>query len=392
MGKKHSWFPTALLSLAAVVITLVAGCGGGEPQDVEVAVTIRDDQMSPDTIQVKQDDAVTLTIDSDISGAFHLHGYDIEREVRPGDVTNFEFTADATGRYRIAFHKAGDEGSSSHGHGAMQAEGGHGSMSHDAIESEIPVRLSVNTSADPTGGVNVFIATENWRWAPEEVNQEHSPGAGHAHIYVDGEKVNRVYGPAYHLSDLSPGWRELRVTLTTNSHNELLVDGETVEEVVMIAVEEPLAEAVQDIEPMEADAPKSLEIMVHPDAVDGYNLQAIPSGFRFTPENLGLEHVAGEGYGRIRVDGEDFARLYSDWFKLPALEPGAHRITVALYTNNHEPYLWEGSPVEATVTVEASMEMSQAGHHGDGESSGGMDMNAAVATEIDLGFLEVHPR
>ena len=382
-----------LMTIAATVLVLLAGCAGGEPQDVEVAVTIRDDRMSPDTIQVKHGDTVTLKVDSDIPGALHLHGYDIEQGVQPGEVADFAFTADATGRYRIAFHKSGNDGASGHDHGEPSGEGGHGPMSHDAIESEVPVGVEISAEVEPGGGVNVFIDTENWRWAPEEVNKDHSPGAGHAHVYVDDEKINRVYGPAYHLTGLSPGTHEVRVTLTANAHNVLLVNGEPVEKTVMVTVEEPQGTSGGNIESAAAEAPMSLEAMVHPDAVDGHNLQALTGGFTFTPEQVGKAHVAREGYGRILIDGEEFARLYSPWFKLPAQEPGAHQVTVALYSNDHRPYTWDGRPVETTVEVEARGEMEQMDHHGAKAGSDPADSSASpVESEIDLGFLEVHPR
>ena len=231
-----SWLSAGLLFLAGIALVFAAACGGGEPEDVEVSVTIRDDRMSPETIQVKHNDSVTLKIDSDIPGAIHLHGYDIEREVVPGEVVDFEFTAEATGRYRIAFHKAGHDGGTGHGHGEPGEDDGHGPMSEHPIESEVPVSVEIGATVEPNGGVNVVIDTENWRWAPDEVDQDHVPGSGHAHIYVDGEKVDRVYGPEYHLTGLSPGSHEVRVTLNANSHNELLVDGELVEDTVTVMV------------------------------------------------------------------------------------------------------------------------------------------------------------
>ena len=237
MRKISSLFSVGLLPLVATTLIIAAACGGGEPEDVEASVTIRDESMSPDTIQVKHNDRVTLKIVSDIPGAFHLHGYDIEREVIPGEVADFEFTADATGRYRIAFHRAGNGGGPGHGHGEPGEDDGHGPIGPDPIESEVPVSVEISAAVEPNGGVNVVIDTENWRWAPDEVDQGHVPGSGHAHIYVDGEKIDRVYGPEYHLTGLSPGTHEVRVTLNANSHNELLVDGELVQDTVTVTIE-----------------------------------------------------------------------------------------------------------------------------------------------------------
>ena len=195
MRKIGTSVAAGLLSLAATALLLAAACGGGEPEDVEISVTIRDDRMSPETVQVTHNDMVTLKIDSDIPGAFHLHGYDIEQKVIPGEVADFEFTADATGRYRIAFHRAGNGGGPGHGHGEPGEDDGHGPIGPDPIESEVPVSVEISAAVEPNGGVNVVIDTENWRWAPDEIDKDHVPGSGHAHIYVNGEKIDRVYGP-----------------------------------------------------------------------------------------------------------------------------------------------------------------------------------------------------
>ncbi len=55
-------------------------------------------------IRVAQGDLVTLRWRADETLVLHLHGYDIEKEVRPGVVTEFVFTAYATGRFPVAVH------------------------------------------------------------------------------------------------------------------------------------------------------------------------------------------------------------------------------------------------------------------------------------------------
>lgn len=84
--------------LAAWIAVLAAACGSADPEEVEIGVSLRDKQLTPDTIRVTQDDTVTLKIDSDAPGSMHLHGYDKEQEVTPGTVADFVFVADATGR------------------------------------------------------------------------------------------------------------------------------------------------------------------------------------------------------------------------------------------------------------------------------------------------------
>ena len=367
--------------LAVVIAVLAAACGGSDPEAVEISVSLQDKQMTPETVRVGQDDTVTLKIESDAPGSLHLHGYDLEREVGPGTVSEFVFVADATGRYRFAFHPG--------------APGGHGGGSHEVMESETPVSIAVIAEQDYAGGVNVRIDTEGWRWAPEEVNLANAPGSGHAHVYVDGVKINRVYGPYYHLEDVEPGMREIRVTLNSNSHNELTYDGQPLEDTTMIAVDGDRGTGDGDHAPLEAEGGMSVEVMSHPDPLGGYNLQVIAAGFEFTPQNAGGEHVAGQGFGYVSINGEFHARLYSPWLKLPRLEPGMHEIVVSLAGNQGHPYQWEGSPVEASIMVHAAAEEQPAGSHDHGETGEGSGTAAetpAAEAEYDVGYLEVHPR
>ena len=61
------------------------------------------------------------------------------------------------------------------------------------------------------------------------VNQPHAANVGHAHLYLNGVKVARLYGTAYHLSDLPDGQHTITVTLNTNDHSDLALDGRLIE-------------------------------------------------------------------------------------------------------------------------------------------------------------------
>jgi heme/copper-type cytochrome/quinol oxidase subunit 2 len=67
-------------------------------------------------IRVKQNDVVKLQWSSDKAISLHLHGYDIEKAVAPGAVTEMTFTARATGRFTVAPHLAAQPGGG-HAHG-----------------------------------------------------------------------------------------------------------------------------------------------------------------------------------------------------------------------------------------------------------------------------------
>jgi hypothetical protein len=63
-------------------------------------------------LRVTQGDDVRLRVTSDTPTVLHLHGYDIEKKVVPGEVTEFQFKARAAGRFSLSIHGHG----SSHHH------------------------------------------------------------------------------------------------------------------------------------------------------------------------------------------------------------------------------------------------------------------------------------
>jgi hypothetical protein len=63
--------------------------------------------LRPDTpaeISVNEDDSVMLRVSSDRPMELHLHGYDVEQEVGPGQKASLRFRADLTGRFEIEDH------------------------------------------------------------------------------------------------------------------------------------------------------------------------------------------------------------------------------------------------------------------------------------------------
>ena len=58
-------------------------------------------------IRVNEGDVVKLQWISDQPLILHLHGYDIEKRVVPGAITEMTFTAYATGRFPINVHARG---------------------------------------------------------------------------------------------------------------------------------------------------------------------------------------------------------------------------------------------------------------------------------------------
>lgn len=93
-----------VFGMTLAILLAAAACGGGGSGELEIRVKVNQGQLNPETVRVKQGDKVTLRIESDQAGDFHLHGYDIQREVLLGQVADLSFVADATGRFKITFH------------------------------------------------------------------------------------------------------------------------------------------------------------------------------------------------------------------------------------------------------------------------------------------------
>lgn len=119
------------------------------------------------------------------------------------------------------------------------------SESHSLIEVDplLVPEISVRAIEDQKGGWNLVVETVNFTFKPEDINRGTVMNEGHAHIFVNGEKLGRLYGHYYHLSDFPPGEYEIAVSLTSNEHSVFAVGGEAiVARTIISQAAEPAAE------------------------------------------------------------------------------------------------------------------------------------------------------
>jgi hypothetical protein len=230
-------------------------------------------------------------------------------------------------------------------HGA--ADSGH---EHDAMVATSDMSVEVTADVDPIDGINVHIRPTGFEFAPERVNQADVDGEGHAHIYVDGVKVSRVYGERFHLTGVAPGEREIRVTLNANSHGEYAVGGQVVEAVTRISVPQ-MPPAPKDVGQVEAPEGMSVAISLEPDPLGGANLTVMPQGFTLAPAKVNEPNVAGEGHPHVYVNGVRLGRVYSPYLHLGKLAPGMNEVRVTLNANMHQEYAHNGETIEAVGTI-----------------------------------------
>ena len=110
--------------------------------------------------------------------------------------------------------------------------GHHPSMNHDYVDisndSIIPKIKNIKLFKDSMSGWNLHICTENFQFTPSKVGSKHTSSKGHAHLMINGNKFARVYSNWFHIPELGYKINELEVTLNTNSHAIMSINGKPI--------------------------------------------------------------------------------------------------------------------------------------------------------------------
>jgi FtsP/CotA-like multicopper oxidase with cupredoxin domain len=118
------------LSALLIGLGLVAGCGSGSSTTRSTSsssssstTTLSSSAVSGNTIAVTVvggevqggaqrhavhlGDPVTIQVTSDVAEEIHVHGYDIKREIAPGETVQVTFTADIPGIFEVELEQSG---------------------------------------------------------------------------------------------------------------------------------------------------------------------------------------------------------------------------------------------------------------------------------------------
>ena len=188
---------------------LLAACGSDtEPQtrifDLDIAGGSIDGEHR--TLRVEHNDEVVLRITSDSESSFHLHGYNLEAPLMPGETATVSFTAHATGKFDFEMHNA---------------SGGHVHGPTSSCTTELPAgaaepRINLATAPGPEAGeLRVSVEPENF--ALGAVPAASDMPVGHWHLYVDGD-LRGMYTSNEAEVMLSQGRHDIMVTLSDTSH------------------------------------------------------------------------------------------------------------------------------------------------------------------------------
>jgi len=94
-------------------------------------------------------------------------------------------------------------------------------VSHDGLP-EVKIN-SVSDNSDGTWALD--FTTANFTFDEAAVDSDNVPGTGHAHLYINDEKIGRVFDESYTIEqDLDSG-DTVTVSLFTNDHQAYTHDG-----------------------------------------------------------------------------------------------------------------------------------------------------------------------
>lgn len=100
------------------------------------------------------------------------------------------------------------------------------------LDEALPIpAVSLVVQKDPMSGYNARLAVESFVFDTTTLNGGESiQNRGHAHVYINGAKTMRIYGPDFHLADdlFTTGRNTVRVTLNTDTHQDLVYQDQVI--------------------------------------------------------------------------------------------------------------------------------------------------------------------
>lgn len=106
----------------------------------------------------------------------------------------------------------------------------------DLAPSRAP-QMDIRLTGTPGEGQSVQLTTTNIRFSKAHADGPHVPGEGHAHLYIDGKKIGRIYVHETRLEPLAPGVHEIRIGLFTNDHAAYAAGGVPVSQRYVVKVD-----------------------------------------------------------------------------------------------------------------------------------------------------------
>lgn len=115
----------------------------------------------------------------------------------------------------------------------------------------------------------------------------------------------------------------------------------------------PMQHQHEQLEISEDSKTPKVEIEVTADSESGYNLVLSTQNYDFTPLKVNEDPVQNEGHAHLYVNNTKIARLYTEFFHIPAsvMNTGVNTVRVTLNANDHSEWAKDGETIQATTEV-----------------------------------------
>ena len=139
------------------------------------------------------------------------------------------------------------------GNTPLQANSNGVTSIHEISKDAAPT-ASLEIEKDPTGGFNVHVVTTNFIWRPEMASMKYVPGEGHAHVFLEGRKIMRIYNEWFHLNTYQfatkAGEQLLSIEFVGNDHAPYTIQGSPIGDQKIVDV------PADEIQPVKSQTPK----------------------------------------------------------------------------------------------------------------------------------------
>lgn len=155
-----------------------------------------------------------LTVPADGSGILAMDGAHIMLRAKPG-----EFLEGAFLPLILTFEKAGEISTRVLNAGTAEMDHGQANGVHETPVPELALRWKKEPDED---GLEVQLDVRNFKFVRVGDDAAHVPNEGHAHIYLNGLKLGRMYQDTFAVGRIPPGRYTLTVSLNTHDHRPYL--------------------------------------------------------------------------------------------------------------------------------------------------------------------------
>ena len=236
---------------------------------------------------------------------------------------------------------------------------------------------------DIYGWVVIYNAN-NFTFNAENASNQHIPGEGHGHLYVNDVKIARLYGEPYYLRDLNMGANTIRITLNTNNHLSYVFNGAAIEKNVEIIVEKKV-ENISKINLTEKEWSKEIlpkvKIEVVKDKMKGWNLN-------IKAKNYALNEFDFESKSRgcflLSINNENITKIFGNNYHIGMLPKEHDIVKVLLMADNSSIYTYKDA---AIMDFQLVMDHGQHNHDDHDHGSGNhlyVKHNTTIPFEISF--------